>query len=312
MGLPIRHGSLFPNTPAPSPKFGQHLGTLKYRFDLAPLFITHCYMQYNDADWANGTTTLLGVKARIGTFHLDFHQRQQETVKDMPQLGGPRKILHKPFYEAEVDCADIDLRTLVAGFREPDKRLVPVEDADEVEGTDLLAGDCQVPDSDLEWIDMNDFVELDWSPPPEETPRIKLGQALVCPRFNFYRHIDSKRERKARNARHHREEDSGEKEDSGSEDEDDEGPEVEEDKDDEEAVQLLERSKFGKEKTHTCLVGRGPSEQSDRSLTGMQQTHLLILTLLFSSLLTFFSFRSIRCSVGSGRSRQRSTRKSAL
>lgn len=266
MGLPIRHGSLFPNTPAPSPKFGQHLGTIKYRFDLAPLFITHVYMQMSDAEWANGTTTLLGVKARVGKFNLDFHQRQQETIKDMPQLGGPRKVLHKPFYEAEVDCDNIDLRTLIARFSEPDKRLVPFDDSDEGVQSDLFEGDCTIPDSDLEWVDMNDFVELDWSPPENDSPKLKLGQALVCPRFNYYRHIDSKRERRARNARRQKESHDMTTREEEAGDDESSGPEQEEDRADEEALSRLEHSKFGKEKSHTCLVGQGPSKSLELSI----------------------------------------------
>ncbi|KAI3476897.1 hypothetical protein L1887_61488 [Cichorium endivia] len=54
MSLPIRTGQLFPESPPPSPKFGRFLGTIKYRIDLEPLFITHQYRQFNKEDWARG------------------------------------------------------------------------------------------------------------------------------------------------------------------------------------------------------------------------------------------------------------------
>lgn len=116
LGLPIRQGSLFPEAQAQSPKFGRHLATLKYRFDLSPLFITHLYPQNIRKDWAKGKTTLYGIKSRIATFHLDMHQRQQEMLKERPELGERKKVFHKPFYEAEVDLDRIDLRTLCGHF----------------------------------------------------------------------------------------------------------------------------------------------------------------------------------------------------
>lgn len=238
LGLPIRQGKLFPGSLEQSPKFGRHLGTLKYRFDIAPLFISHVYPQDNTQDWAHGRTTLLGIKSRMTLFHLDFHQRQTEMIVDRPELGGQRKKFHKPFYEAEVDLSEINFRTIAGRFNEPDKRLFPQQnfEADEAEDDQSnIFGDqggYALSDSDLEWYDLNDFVELDWAPPEDNgrPPCIKLMEAMNCPRFNYYRRIESKRERGART----------------------EGSVSSED------VANLEHTKFGREKTHTCLVGTAP------------------------------------------------------
>lgn len=254
LGLPIRYGKLFPGSLEQSPKFGRHLGTIKYRFDIAPLFIAHVYAQEDKQDWAHGRTTKLGIKSRMSTFHLDFHQRQQEMVIDRPELGGPRKKFHKPYYEAEVDLADINFRTLAGQFEEPDKRLFPpkdYDDEDEDNNHDNIfreEDNYAISDDDLEWYDLNDFVEVDWAPTEGgKAPRIKLVEAITCPRFNYYRRIESKRERGARMKGNVRGED----------------------------VINLERTKFGHEATHTCLVGITPTPVDiQKDLTNNRLSHL--------------------------------------
>jgi hypothetical protein len=248
MSLPIRQGPLFPEAQVQSPKFGRHLATLKYRFDLAPLFISHVYPQDIRADWAPGRTTLIGVKARVGTFHLDMHQRQQEMLKDRPEFGdSKKKVFHKPFYEAEMDLDKIDLRTLCAQFTEPDKRLFP-SDEDPVSAAaegerDIFAGDCTLSDRDLEWLDIRDFIEVDWKPPESgEDPKVKLAQAMVCPHFNYHRRLESQRERSHRTASQASQSKQSRRATEQQQEE----------------ILRLEFTKFGREDSHTCLVGQGP------------------------------------------------------
>ncbi|PWN35857.1 uncharacterized protein FA14DRAFT_160841 [Meira miltonrushii] len=246
LSLPIRQGKLFPGSLEQSPKFGRHLGTIKYHFNIAPLLISHLYPQANKMDWARGRTTLIGVKARMATFHMDFHQRQQEIVVDRPELGGQRKTFHKPFYEAEVDLSNINFRTLAGQFQEPDKRLVPLQDVDENEDHDhdniFFDGEDEdesgPSDRDLEWYDLHDFVELDWAPPEGgRQPRIRLIEAMSCPRFSYYRRIESKDERVQRTK----------------------GEKSPDDQDNNNETAKLENTKFGHENTHVCLVGIAPT-----------------------------------------------------
>lgn len=237
MGLPIRQGSLFPTAPPPSPKFGKHLGTIKYRFDIAPLFISHLYTEYSRADWARGVNTMLGIKARLDSFHVDMHQRQQETIKERAELQETKKVFHKPFYEAEADFAGIDLRTLVGRFKDSAKRLVDLEDDQEAgadEQQELFEGDDSLGDDEQDWIDVNDYVEIGYTPDEAEKPEIRLMQALTCPRFSFYRRNDSLKEREAKNKRR-------------------DGQTILD-----ENAAGLEKTKFGNEETHTCLIGEGP------------------------------------------------------
>jgi hypothetical protein len=255
LSLPIREGKLFPGTESQSPKFGRYLATIKYRFDISPMYITHVYIQDARSDWARGFTTLLGIKARMGVFHFDLHQRQQEMLKYRPELGESRRIFHKPFYEAEIDLADIDFRTLAAQFVEPERQLFPHEDEDEDHSQfDVIFGsdyDCKISDKDVYWHDLSDFVELDWAPAVDgKAPKIRLMQALTCPRFNYYRRIESQRERKAR---------AQKTEDIQTDDSDS----TMEDKDDSSSgdagLSRLEKSKFGQEDTHSCLVDKAPA-----------------------------------------------------
>ncbi|GAC93156.1 potential mitochondrial protein Fmp27 [Pseudozyma hubeiensis SY62] len=261
MSLPIRVGKLFPDSPPPSPKFGRFLGTIKYRIDLAPLFIAHQYRQFNKDDWARGLRTHVGVKARVDSFTLDMHQRQQETVKDRPELGAPRVIFHKPFYEAEVKCDAIDLKTLAARMREDAGMAEAVEDPEIGESMfdDLFAGDARISDDELVWIDMNDFVELDSETIRDPSPKVRMFPALACPQFNYYRKVDSQRERRA-----HEKDDAARGKDrshSGT--------------DMEELIGRLERSKFGNEVTHTCMVGQNDKPYSIQRKLAQDRLHTI-------------------------------------
>ncbi|SPO27524.1 uncharacterized protein UTRI_10641 [Ustilago trichophora] len=243
MSLPIRSGQLFPDSPPPSPKFGRFLGTIKYRIDLEPLFITHQYRQFNKEDWVRGLRTHVGIKARIDSFTLDMHQRQQETVKDRPELGGPRIVFHKPFYEAEVKCETIDLKAFAARMREDSEAPAAVEGQEIGESMfdDLFAEEVEILDDELVWIDMNDLVELDSSAITDPTPKIRMFPAMVCPQFNYYRKVESKRERRAREMQD-RATKGNHRADSGNDIED--------------LLSKLERSKFGREDSHVCMVGQ--------------------------------------------------------
>ncbi|TKA49829.1 hypothetical protein B0A49_13507, partial [Cryomyces minteri] len=47
-----------------------------------------------------------------------------------------------------------------------------------------------VPDNDFSWIDMDDFVELDWILPTESNPETKILPLGFAPRFTYYRQTD--------------------------------------------------------------------------------------------------------------------------
>ena len=110
LNLPIRQGRAFPRTPGvKSPKFGRHLGTIKYRFNLAALHVTHVYRQRIAYDLAQGVRTFVGVKARLSTAYVDLHQRMQQTIYPTADGAPPLTAFHKPLYEAEADVSDVEV-----------------------------------------------------------------------------------------------------------------------------------------------------------------------------------------------------------
>src|SRR5947199_4843947 len=47
-----------------------------------------------------------------------------------------------------------------------------------------------IPDGDSLWIDMDDFVELDWILPAESNPETKIMPLAFAPRFTYFRQTD--------------------------------------------------------------------------------------------------------------------------
>lgn len=181
--LPIRQGALYKHKRPLSPKFGQHLATIKYRISLGQLFISHVYMDNSREAWTDGVTPFVGVKAMIDLFQADMHQRAQETTTTAPD-GTTKTIAHKPFYAIEVVMKGIELRTLLAIFPEPLKQLVPLESSP-LGDSYRTRDNIPVIDPKSPWVDLDDFVEIGWS--AEGTPVLHVLPAALCPRFTYFR-----------------------------------------------------------------------------------------------------------------------------
>ncbi|GAA6011720.1 hypothetical protein JCM10207_004222 [Rhodosporidiobolus poonsookiae] len=230
MSLPIRQGKLFPSAQAPSKKFGKHCATIKYRFSLAPLFISHTYRQENWAEWARGETTVLGLKGKIGRFNVDLHQREQEMSIRRPEMSESKTVKHKAFYMAEIDLDAVDLRTITACFKEPEKAYVAPVDAEAEEGAAPQPDfdKYSASEDDRDWINLNDFNDASYTM-PDRQPHLRVLPLMSCPRFTYYRHTGNV-------------------------------PVKETDTDDASDLDHLmpherAKTKFGKEETHTCLMG---------------------------------------------------------
>lgn len=235
MSLPIRQGKLFPSAQAPSKKFGKHCATIKYRFSLAPLFISHTYRQESWSEWARGETTVLGLKGKIGRFNVDLHQREQEMSIRRSEMSESKLVKHKAFYMAEIDLDAVDLRTITACFKEPEKAYVaPVDAETEDEHTPAPSAEpFEIADEDVDWINMNDFNDASYTM-PDRQPQLRLLPLMSCPRFTYYRHTDAAPVK---------------------------------DTDEDSIRDLLDltshekgKTKFGKEASHTCLMGCATGE----------------------------------------------------
>ncbi|KAH7344029.1 golgi-body localization protein domain-containing protein [Rhizoctonia solani] len=195
MLLPIRQGSLYPSDKPPPLKFTRHLVTIKYRFSLSPLFISHVYRQDSRTSWATGITPCVGIKAVIETFQADLHQRDEIELIKNEVTGESKKKVHKPFYAAEVVAKGLDLRAMCAQFREPEKPAVDLPPLPSGEFETSSSARPLMPASSKEpmhsrWVDLDDFVETDWTP-EDETPALWLFTVASCPRITYFKKPDS-------------------------------------------------------------------------------------------------------------------------
>lgn len=187
MSLPIRQGALWPGPEKSNKKFGRHLATIKYKLCLSPLFVSHIY-KHNDKDEAgNDIVAATGLKARLDRFLLDIHQRREESVTN------PKSTV-MTINQAELDFHSADIRAV---FAVVDK--VTVEDLInsnlefDDEASSMPEGDMSqftITDNDYTWIDMDDFVELDWILPRNKTPKTKIMPLAYTPRFTYFRQTD--------------------------------------------------------------------------------------------------------------------------
>ncbi|KAF9247308.1 golgi-body localization protein domain-containing protein [Melanogaster broomeanus] len=180
LSLPIRQGSLYP-LKALSPKLSRHLATIKYRISVPQLFITHAYIDDTRESWEYGTTSIVGLKAKVNHFQADMHQRDQETIAPGEVADSIQIVRHKPFYAAEVVLQSVDLRAMLATFPEPLKQAVPLSTSLGKGSKNKSSSSSEVPPS---WLDGDDFVETDWSP-SQNLPELQLFPVLSCPKLTY-------------------------------------------------------------------------------------------------------------------------------
>ncbi|KAL4871088.1 hypothetical protein BDV12DRAFT_37624 [Aspergillus spectabilis] len=195
MSLPVRQGRLWPGITKTNKKFGRHLATIKYKLLLAPLFVAHIYKHKDPEDYAEDVVTATGIKVRLDSFKLDVHQRREQIkTPSKGRLRQPQASAIR-IYEAEIDLQAADFRAVSAS--------IEGTSMDDVEGKrdDILSSFQQpaapvdlsrftIPDHNLDWIDMDDFVELDWILPQESNPKTKILPLAFTPRFTYFRQTD--------------------------------------------------------------------------------------------------------------------------
>jgi hypothetical protein len=194
MSLPIRQGKLWPGVDKTSKKFGRHLATIKYNLLLSPLYMSHIYKYKGPDDQGQSCIFATGLKLKLDSFMLDLHQRREVFRKFMPgnrqvQTSGVR------INKAQLDFISADFRAVSATMREP-----TIADVDETSDEQLAAlsdhlpkadlANFVIPDRDTGWVDMDDFVELDWILPMETTPETQILPLAFAPRFTYFRQTD--------------------------------------------------------------------------------------------------------------------------
>jgi Golgi-body localisation protein domain/RNA pol II promoter Fmp27 protein domain len=195
MSLPIRQGRLWRSPEKISKKFGRHLATIKYNLLLSPLFLAHVYKHKDAEDYAEDVVSATGLKLRLDSFMLDLHQRREWFDTIVKGKSKQTRTSGMRINEGQLDFINADLRAVSAsiGGTNADDLLRASDEAlsnyqEPVSPVDLSR--FTIPDLDMSWIDMDDFVELDWVLPSESNPETKILPLAFTPRFTYFRQTD--------------------------------------------------------------------------------------------------------------------------
>ncbi|KAL9099568.1 MAG: hypothetical protein Q9163_004948 [Psora crenata] len=195
MSLPIRQGKLFPGLEKTSKKFGRHLATIKYNLLLSPLFMTHMYKHKEVEEYSEDVVSATGLKLRLDSFMLDLHQRREEFAAQGKGRIRQIKTSAMKINQAQLDFISADMRAISAKIMgtttENIKNATDEELAALQQPTTMVdLSRFTIPDNDFDWVDMDDFNELDWILPTESTPETKILPMAYAPRFTYFRQTD--------------------------------------------------------------------------------------------------------------------------
>ena len=195
MSLPIKQGKLFPGVEKSSKKFGRHLATFKYNLLLSPLFITHMYIHKDAEDYSEENVSATGLKLRIDSFMLDLHQRREEFAAQGKGRAKQMRTSGMRINQAQLDFIAADLRAIsasIAGTSSADVDRASDAELASYQQHGFKADMAQVTvlESDLSWVDMDDFVELDWILPIDTNPETQIMPLGFAPRFTYFRQTD--------------------------------------------------------------------------------------------------------------------------
>jgi hypothetical protein len=195
MSLPVRQGPLWPGVTKTSKKFNRHLATVKYKILLAPLFIAHIYKHKDREDYTENCVTATGIKVRLDCLKLDIHQRREQIKTQARGRSKQTRTSAMRINQAQIDMQSADFRAVSAS--------IEGTNAEDIERNrdDIISSFQQpvpsvdlsrftIPDHNLDWVDMDDFVEPDWILPQESNPRTQILPLAFTPRFTYFRNTD--------------------------------------------------------------------------------------------------------------------------
>ena len=197
MSLPIHQGPLFPSVEKTGKKFGRHLATIKYSLLLSPLFVSHVYKHKEAEEFSSGedTVSATGLKMRLDSFVLDLHQRREEFNSEVKGLYKLVKTSGMRINETLLDLKSADMRAVSASITGTTTEAVSeasiaklADFQDIAHRVDLSS--FTIPDNDFNWIDVDDFVEIDWTLPSDSDPATKILPLAYAPRFTYRRQTD--------------------------------------------------------------------------------------------------------------------------
>lgn len=195
MSLPVRQGPLWPGITKTAKKFNRHLATVKYKLLFAPLFVAHIYKHKDREDYGEDAVTSTGLKVRLDSLKLDVHQRREQIHTQAKGPSKQSKASAMRINQAQLDLLAADFRAVSASIAGTSAEDVEKHSHDvistfqqPVASVDLSR--FTIPDQNLDWIDMDDFVELDWILPQESNPRTQILPLAFTPRFTYFRQTD--------------------------------------------------------------------------------------------------------------------------
>jgi hypothetical protein len=220
LSLPVGQGKLFPDARPPSPKFGKHLATIKYRIIVEKLFIAHVYNHDTVESWRSGETHMVGIKLAVSKFQADMHQRDEDSITVTPT--GKTTVTHrKAFHSTEVVIRGLDLRSMYAVFSDPEKLHIQLP-KESLGGVKKPWGNAERLERSLEWYSNDDWTEVDIAPPAEGA--IYWAEVAKCPMFTYFKPLHE----------------------DGAQPSTDTNEKI--------------ISRFGGEQTHDCVIGKEPCE----------------------------------------------------
>ena len=154
------------------------------------------YKHKDVEDYVADAVGATGLKLRIDSFMLDLHQRREEFASQGKGRLKVTKTSGMRINKAQLDFISADIRAVSAtikGTAMEDLQHATDEELASFHDQIFVSPDVSrftIPDHDTQWIDMDDFVELDWILPAETHPETKIMPLAVAPRFTYFRQTD--------------------------------------------------------------------------------------------------------------------------
>ncbi|WPK25150.1 hypothetical protein PUMCH_002453 [Australozyma saopauloensis] len=217
ISLPIREGLLFTREAKKSSsiKFGPHLFTFKYQLILEPLVISYMVLSSGSQE-QNHRVIGTGIKGKFSSCIIDLHQRKEVARYINDKLGIDKKVRKLKMNAGEIDVSDADIRLVQAQFSDVSLygKLLSyfTGETNTLIGVDLFASERLAlramphglhffkgnTDSDVDylWIDLNDFVELEYGEILSPDPLVKVVPFFQYPKLNYYREFTTESQTK--------------------------------------------------------------------------------------------------------------------
>lgn len=217
LGLPLRKGRLFKleeinDYTKHEVKFGQALHTIKYQIQLSPMFIAHFFRRSSiDNQGKKNEVQFTGLKMKTDMFVLDLHQRKQKVREENPILRSCKESWHLKFNQGKIDCLKSTGKLINTAFSEEsieDLLLQSLEFDSDASSTashgsdsDALIvihpdlsqardGKSNCSDVNHNWVDIDDYIELNYARPVSAKPKVELMLLFSSPRFTYIRQND--------------------------------------------------------------------------------------------------------------------------